>query len=517
MGPWSLAGPLARWETPPPVSVESVRQGPLQRAVRLLGVIHPMLFAAAYVLDRFAITNTGIPELWRPLLVGMLVAGALTVLLAAVMRNACAAAMLASAAFLALAFHPIPALVLAGLVLWWMGTSLIRRRRGLAARPLSPGSPVVRATSAYAVVLLVAGIGASLPAFATPTAQPPPLASTGGRDAGPNIYLLLLDGYPRGDTLAEAFDLDMGPFETQLASVGFEVAPQARANHNKTWLTVATMLSAQYVTDLPEIADPPPGAPNQVRLLHDLINDGAVLDVLRGRGYTVRSIPSPVMSTDVTDDAEVWSTQHLNGFEIALVSASAPAFLWPNGVLDLLGADARGLIADQLGAFAATAAQPGPQLVLAHAMTPHPPFVLGGGKLDYLRDCFPACKVWETTLEETGMTVDEYAAHLRSQVGALNDMVVSTLDRIVSDDPEAIVIVMSDHGARLEPDATDEHFRILFAARTPGAETLFTDDQSPVNVFRRILSTTFGEDLPDVPYRAWASDWFVPLDVIERQ
>lgn len=499
------------------MSVERARQGPLQSAVRLLGVVHPLLFAAAYVLERFAGTNTAIPELWRPLLVAILVAGALTLGLWAILRNPYAAAMVASAILLAAAFHPIPALILVGLILWWAGTSVIRRRRGLAPRAVGTGSLVVQAASAYAVVLLVAALFASLPAFTLGVAQRPSLPAGGDSAAGPDIYLLLLDGYPRGDTLATEFGHDNSAFELELADLGFEVAPDALADHNKTWLTVATMLNGQYVTDIPEIADPPGDAPGQVRLLHTLINDGAVLDVLQARGYTVRSIPSPVMSTDVTADAEVWWTPHLNAFEIALVSASAPAFIFPDAVLDFLSADARGLIVDQLDAFAATASQPGPQLVLAHAMAPHPPFVLGG-ELDYLRDCFPACKVWETTLEETGMTANAYAAHLRSQVEALNHKVIATLSQIVEDDPEAIVIVMSDHGARIEADATDEHFRILFAARTPGLDGLFADDQAPVNIFRRILSSTaFDEDLPDLPYRSWASDWFAPLKLGERR
>jgi hypothetical protein len=183
-------------------------------------------------------------------------------------------------------------------------------------------------------------------------------------------------------------------------------------------------------------------------------------------------------------------------------------------VLEALASDARENVIDQLALVSAYATRAGeePRIVLAHLMSPHPPFVLGQ-EPDYLRECFPACKLWELTLPETRLTDEEYAHRMSTQVEHLNRRLLETVQRIARDNPSAIVILMSDHGARHDEEDVDEHFRSFFAARTPGFSGLFSDDQSPVNILRRILSAIQADDLADLPYEAWESNWSLPLVV----
>ena len=65
---------------------------------------------------------------------------------------------------------------------------------------------------------------------------------------------------------------------------------------------------------------------------------------------------------------------------------------------------------------------------------------------------------------------------------------------------------MSDHGIRYSLEDLDEQYRILLAARTPNGEELFPDNESPVNVLRRILAR-LGEDVAPLEYERWESDW----------
>lgn len=486
-----------------------------QHADSWLAVLTPALFAAAFVLDRFANTNSAIEELPRPFVLAVVIALLLTAVLWGILRNRYWASMSASTIFLILVFYPVPALVMVALLVWLAGTRMIRGRKGLPNQRLRPSGSTVRLASLYAIVLLIIGIISSSDAVTASIAHPPDLpASTTaatGQDV-PDIYLLLLDGYPRDDTLLSQFGYDNSSFESELGQLGFTVAPAARSNYNKTWLTVASMLNAQYVQAIPEIADPPSVAPAQARLTHGLINHAAALQQLRDRGYAVISIPSPVMTTDVTQGAQVLMTGHLSSFEIALVSGSLPAFVFPDGVLDALAADARQNVIDQLALISASATptSQGPRIVLAHLMSPHPPFVLGQ-EPDYLHACFPACKLWELTLPETRMTDAEYVHRMGTQIEQLNRRLLETVQRIATENPSAIVMLMSDHGARHHREDIDEHFRSFFAARTPGFSGLFSDDQSPVNVFRRILSAIRADDLADLPYEAWESDWGLPL------
>jgi hypothetical protein len=201
-----------------------------------------------------------------------------------------------------------------------------------------------------------------------------------------------------------------------------------------------------------------------------------------------------------------------------LLSSSLAARLFPAPMLELIGSDVRANVHDQLKSIVSISREHSsdPRLVLAHLMAPHPPFVLGQSA-DYLRNCYPGCSVWSTTAEETGMSFAEYTSRLRVETLALNQALETTVRGIIESSPSAFIIIMSDHGIRRDLTDLDEHFRSFFAARTPGYEGLFPADISPVNVFRRILSGVFGEDLTDLPYRAWVSDWFRPLVLTERR
>jgi hypothetical protein len=121
--------------------------------------------------------------------------------------------------------------------------------------------------------------------------------------------------------------------------------------------------------------------------------------------------------------------------------------------------------------------------------------------------------MWITSPDRTGMASGEYARRLRTEIAALNRAVTDAVDQIIQVSPSAAIILMSDHGIRNRIDVVDEHFRSFFAARTPGYEDVFPDDVSPVNVLRRLLTRVYGERLPDLPYRAWVSDWNKPLDL----
>ena len=60
---------------------------------------------------------------------------------------------------------------------------------------------------------------------------------------GPNIYLVLLDGYPRRDTLMNDMGIDNGPFEEALTERGFDVYDDAHTDRRYTDLTLMTLLT----------------------------------------------------------------------------------------------------------------------------------------------------------------------------------------------------------------------------------------------------------------------------------
>ncbi|MCA1570290.1 MAG: hypothetical protein LC798_08235, partial [Chloroflexi bacterium] len=67
--------------------------------------------------------------------------------------------------------------------------------------------------------------------------------------------------------------------------------------------------------------------------------------------------------------------------------------------------------------------------------------------------------------------------------------------------PEAVLILMSDHGPGVEWHGTDtqnvdERTATLFAARTPGESNVFRTNQTPVNLFPMLLNAYFASELP---------------------
>ena len=109
-------------------------------------------------------------------------------------------------------------------------------------------------------------------------------------------------------------------------------------------------------------------------------------------------------------------------------------------------------------------------------------------------------------MDEIGIDFQEYRARLLEQIQALNDRLLGTVDRIIEADPDAIVVLMSDHGSRYAMADQQEHFKSFLAARAPGQDQLFPEDESNVNILRRIITAEFGVDLQPLEYEAWWSD-----------
>ena len=71
--------------------------------------------------------------------------------------------------------------------------------------------------------------------------------------ADPDIYVVLLDGYPGDDAAAFDPSFDADRFPADLAERGFDVERHSRSNYLLTRLTVATMLAGRHVEDAPEL------------------------------------------------------------------------------------------------------------------------------------------------------------------------------------------------------------------------------------------------------------------------
>jgi len=132
--------------------------------------------------------------------------------------------------------------------------------------PVAWAAAMMMAGSVAAILLRRPGESSALPvlslAFAAPSAlrivtmpageqqaraaSREPVAAAGGNRISPNIYWIVLDGYPRQDVLREEFGFDNSDFIGSLTSPGFLVLDQSRSNFPATVNSISSTLNMDY-------------------------------------------------------------------------------------------------------------------------------------------------------------------------------------------------------------------------------------------------------------------------------
>lgn len=444
------------------------------------------MLAAAFVLIQFDAWRGPVEVLPRPLLAAALFAMAIQALATVVLRDRDRGAHVALFAVLLAIGPAIAALALVAYIL--VGVLLaVRRRRGAAPVRWRRSTTILNAVGAVLLVTSVSSValaGALWPAGGTDRAE-----RGNGGDGLPDLYVVLLDGYPRADTLATDLGLDNGSFLQAMGGLGFDLAPRSRANYPMTLATLASMLNARQLPAM--VPDPPDDIAAQYRLLTRLINEASETDALRAAGYEIVSVPSEFTEAALLSADRVLDSGQMTTFEMALVES---------GTLGLVGAG-ESLILDHhrervrasfrtLGELAAER-DAAPKLVLAHILAPHPPIAFSrtGEAAPPLACPTPSCSPFSFG-DEYG---ERFVGPMRDQIGWLNDTVLATVREIQSRSERPPVIVMfSDHGLRTDPTDRDEMFRTLFLASTPGRTAVFPDDVTPVNLIARLRNAYTG-------------------------
>jgi hypothetical protein len=331
-------------------------------------------------------------------------------------------------------------------------------------------------------------------------------AISDGEGAGPDLYAILLDGYPRADVLEAAFDIDNQPFLDALGERGFDVAPESHGNYIWTHTTVPSALHMDYIERIPELAPLIAGTAPQQPVIRRVIDDNPVFDMARERGYTTISVGSGFEQVTARKADVFIDGGDINEFEISLLASTfagdivdlvAPRFVaggWASRIEH--GLDALPAIASE---------DAGPVLVWGHIPAPHQPTVFGadGSILEVpLTDT-----IFGDSPMERGEDPAEFRERYRAQLAYLNGRLLETVDGILRRSSEPPVIVLfADHGSssrmnwieadpsEVDPELVLERTGILFASLTPGEDDVYPDDPSPIDVFRLFFDAYFGTD-----------------------
>jgi len=489
--------------------------------------VHPLLAAAYPVIFLFALNiveQVTLAPLWLPL--GVAVADTAMVLgiLGLLFRNWQRAALLttvlvagffgyghawtAAAEFLDSQWPLMVAwLLVTGiglLVVWRIGPAQLRT----ATRALN-------AVTLFLVVLNLTSVLSSRPVldFGAPPENLTALELTPSDPSNPpDVYFVILDRYAGSTALRETYDFDNEPFLTELEGRGFTVARHAHANYIKTPLSLASTLAMEALDAeaLKEQADDGRDRDPIQRVLGQRL---AVPAALKQIGYEYVHIGNWWTPTATNVDADlslVYEGQDQFGSALAQTTflralddpAGAPDDPWDWPVMrenNLYALDRL----DEVTSL------PGPKYVFAHLVTTHPPYVHNADGSYTGRE------------QVAGLgDIESY----RRQLTYANSRMLAFVDRVLADDPDAIIILQADEGpfpARYEElewnfrwrNATDaeleEKFGILFAMRVPDADLEaegFHDAITPVNTFRLLFNARFGTDLPLLPDRTWAHE-----------
>jgi hypothetical protein len=332
--------------------------------------------------------------------------------------------------------------VLAAMLAW---VALRRWSRILLKRGDGSAGGLALGVAVLAGVFLVVNLVTAVSVQGMPTLAGQARADTSA-SGGSSVYLLLLDGYPRSDTLLEDFGYDNEPFLRALEARGFAVDRQSESLYPRTNQAVAYL----FGVDVEAFGRP---SPQMRRGLRNAAGDGPLLHEWTNAGYDVEIIRQAIGQVVVPGSID---TGQANEFEISLLGNSLLAPLLHGWVVAQQD--------DRLKAAIATleefARRDVPQVVLAHLLAPHPPFLLRPAP-----DCWPECGLFGAT----GLTFkddrDAYAAAVRQELDYINPLILEAIDQVIEADPDACIVVFSDHGNRHRGPGSAERHRNLSAIR----------------------------------------------------
>lgn len=329
----------------------------------------------------------------------------------------------------------------------------------------------------------------------------------------PDVYYLILDGYPANSYLETHFGVDNSPITQALENLGFYVAYDSLANYTYTVASVGSALNLDYIQSLTSPT-------NSMLDILELAVDNKVALTLKELGYDYITISAgffpygnasdliididpnnePIYLTPESERPSrlvdykmyFYQTSFLRVFDPTLSQQFTSGTQIPEN---------EGRVVPQFEALASMADYDSPKFVFFHAIKPHDPV-----NVDRNGDPF----YWTDHYSNLAEYWENEDKHFEDQLNYVNEVLLDTIEHILnnSDEPP-IIIIQGDHAMQLTrktpPDQIlNRPLPIFNAYYFPDQDYRnLREDIRPVNSFRVVLNQYFGIDYELLPEKSY--------------
>ena len=321
-------------------------------------------------------------------------------------------------------------------------------------------------------------------------------------DTLPNVYYIILDGYPRNDVLKEHMNFDNNEFTNILKQRGFHVAENSYANYSFTSQSISSTMNMDYVNFLADQFGEDSREYNPL-LGKDvgLYADNQVIKNFKLMGYKVVKIGSAatyIHKMPLADLSPCYKTIHL--MDNRLFDAV--------GRTSMIGYFIERWSEEQQRQIVLCDFEELPKIndyfeervfVWSHITLPHFPLIFGPNG----EPITPGTSL--LTMNHPEYTDDSWDVKQQfvQQIQFTNKKSIEFIDKILENEKRSVIIIQSDHGSAFGvnlQDPTDNdvfqrlsNFNAIYFPDEKHREML-TYDRTNVNTFRIVFNTYFGSD-----------------------
>lgn len=309
----------------------------------------------------------------------------------------------------------------------------------------------------------------------------------------PNVYWFVLDEHARSDQLLARAESDNSWFGTDLDERGFSTSESSTGSYVHTHSSMSSTLAMDHVwTAGPEYK-------REFEVVAPIIaGDNPVVATFEANGYRYIGAPDGKVEWSICPEAGPGrSCIEPEGGRFAL--REPYSYLALSTPVGSLGLPVTHNDPDSIRAGIAEArSDPQPFFLFAHLLSPHFPFRYEEG-----------CAERRPWVDGYNYSPAQFRRAYANDVQCLDRAMIGLIDDILANDPDAVIIIQSDHGSRLDfaggqrpdvitDDQLQERYAVVNAMRLPSScRGRPIEGEQLVNTFRIVFGCLSGDE-PDL-------------------